>query len=122
MEEEGGPWGGCKRLTLFGVKKCVQIFDAKFKIRKGDIKASTDGSVGGKQKGDDRPTFGVEGGGRESTKRRLRCFLATFSLEKRQRKKKITKANSTEQEDKAKTGHKKDILGRANNIRKGRQG
>ena len=112
----------CKRLTLFGVKQCVQIFDAYFKKRKGEIKASTDQSVGGKHKGDDRPTFGVEGGVQESTKRRLRCFLATFSLEKRQRKKKKSKAKSTEQEDKAKTGHKKDMQGRANNIRKGRQG
>ena len=48
--------------------------------------------------------------------------MVTFSLKKRQRKKKASKENSTEQEDKAKTGHKKDILGRANNIREGRQG
>jgi hypothetical protein len=67
--------------------------------------------------------LGVEGGVfLESTKTRLRCFLGTFSLEKRQRKKKKSKAKSTEQEDKAKTGHKKDPLGRANNIRKVRQG
>ncbi len=41
---------------------------------------------------------------------------------KKAEKKKITKANSTEHEDKPKKGHKKDILGRANIIRKGRQG
>ncbi len=57
----------------------------------------------------------------ESTKTRLGCFLATSSLEKRKRKKKISKEKSYELEDKAKTRHKKDIQGRANNIRKGRQ-
>ena len=58
----------------------------------------------------------------ESTKTRLGCFVATFSLEKGKRKKKIRKEKSYELEDKAKTRHKKDIQGRANNIRKGRQG
>ena len=48
--------------------------------------------------------------------------MATFSLEKGKRKKKIRKEKSYELEDKAKTRHKKDIQGRANNIRKGRQG
>ncbi len=88
MEEEEGPWCGCKRLTLFGVKKCVQIFDAYFKKRKGEIKASTDQSVGGKQKhkGDDRPTFGVEGGVQESTKRRLRCFFGDLFFGKKAEK------------------------------------
>jgi hypothetical protein len=56
---------------------------------KGEIKANIDKSVVGKHKGNDRGTFGVEGGLQESTQTRLRCCLATFSAEKRQRKKKI---------------------------------
>ena len=76
----------------------------------------------GTHKGDNGGTFGVEGGVQESTKTRLRCFLTTFSLQKSQRKKKISEQKSTEQEEQAETGHKKDIQGRANNIRKGRQG
>ena len=57
-----------------------------------------------------------------STKTRLGCFLATFSLEKRERKKKIRQEKTEELQHKAKTRHKRDIQGRANNIRKGRQG
>ena len=48
--------------------------------------------------------------------------MATFCLEIRQRKKKISKEKTSELEDKAKTRHKKDIQGRTNNIRKERQG
>ena len=56
---------------------------------KGEIKANIDKRVAGKHKRHDGGTFGVEGGLQEPTQTRLRCFLATFSVKKRQRKKKI---------------------------------
>ncbi len=46
----------------------------------------------------------------------------TLSLQKSQRKKKNSEEKSTDQQEKAETGPKKELQGRTNNIRKGRQG
>ena len=54
------------------------------------IYAKVGESVVGKHKGDDGGTFGVEGGVQEATQTRMRCFLLTFSLQKRKGKKKIS--------------------------------
>ena len=57
---------------------------------KEEINANIDKSVVGKHKGDDGGTFGVEGGVQKATQTRMRCFLLTFSLQKRKGKKKIS--------------------------------
>jgi hypothetical protein len=53
----------------------------------------------GKHKGDDGGTFGVEGCVQKATQTRMRCFLLTFSLQKRKGKKKISEEKSTEQQE-----------------------
>jgi hypothetical protein len=59
---------------------------AVVKAGEREINAKVDKSIVGKHKGDNGGTFGVEGGVRESTQKRLRCFLLTFSFQKRQGK------------------------------------
>ena len=63
---------------------------AVLKTGEGEIYAKVDESVVGKHKGDDGGTFGVEGGVQKATQTRMRCFLLTFSLQKRKVKKKIS--------------------------------
>ena len=63
---------------------------AVLKTGEGEIYAKVDESVVGKHKGDDEGTFGVEGGVQNATQTRMRCFLLTFSLQKRKGKKKIS--------------------------------
>ena len=63
---------------------------ALLKTREGVIYAKVGESVVGKHKGDDEGTFGVEGGVQNATQTRMRCFLLTFSLQKRKGKTKIS--------------------------------
>jgi hypothetical protein len=63
---------------------------ALLKTGEGEIYAKVDKSIVGKHKGDDGGTFRVEGGVQEATKTRMRCFLLTFSLQKRKGKTKIS--------------------------------
>ncbi len=69
------------------------------KTGEGEIHTKVDKSVVGKHKGDDGRTFGVEGGVQESTRTRLRWFLLTFSVQKHEGKKKISKERSTVQQE-----------------------
>ncbi len=69
------------------------------KTGEGEINAKVDEIVVGKHKGNDGGTFGVEGCVQESTQTRLRCFLLTFSVQKREGQKKINKEKSTEQQE-----------------------
>ena len=72
---------------------------ALLKTGEGEIYAKVDESVVRKHKGDDGGTFGVEGCVQEATQTRMRCFLLTFSLQKRKTKKKISEEKSTEQQE-----------------------
>jgi len=72
---------------------------ALLKTREGVIYAKVGESVVGKHKGDDGGTFGVEGGVQKATQTRMRCFLLTFSSQKRKGKKKISEEKSTEKQE-----------------------
>ena len=72
---------------------------AVVKTGEREINAKVDKSIVGKHKWDDGGTFGVEGGVQKATQTRMRCFLLTFSLQKRKGKKKISEEKSTEQQE-----------------------